>query len=690
MAKIPMGNFGNAMTQVQRIQMPQRNTGELANALSNSAQLAGQVAQQKDEAQREAELQAKRTELYHNQIAEQEAKVKIDDVLTKDMSEQVTLVKNDVANGVYDAKTGDEALRAWSSEKYKQLENEMPLHAQQQLKQYWDGNVNQQTTSLLPLQLRADAQKSVALVDRATDIATRYDRAKGREYLQTYLGTAQMSEAEKSERLQKYDTTRDILDIDDRITVALSNKDTQELQTLITDLDAGKYAYLDGPTAQQKKTQALSRIDAINTQVKAEENKRVQDAGKFFNEFKSQVLTGRMLDDDYRNNVRDAVRGTEHEADFTFYDKQSANFQSFSRKSTSEQAKLISQQKANMKNSTTSDAVTEQKILGVYESLYKEKLANIKANPNQAVKEVGLEVHSLTAVDLKTNPSYFIKNAIDNGSSQLALKDANLKLMPISAEDLPEVKKAFDEKNVDQKLSFIGGLIQQAQGMKDGRKVWGAILNQLGGDDRTYLLAGLAKSKNRKIGNQNLADTIMQGQALIKSGGFVIPSDLEGIFRERYGNLSQYGAFSDDFKKFQYSYAAMASGNGLIHKDKKDTSDVNTINKAFELATGGAYVQDAGWFSSFKNSNGDRIKSWKVPKPYGWTDDKFSAYIEKEYEQLSKQSGYSESELKGFRLAPYINKNSQDVAYELVNEAGKRVVGESGKPQLIIFQGVSR
>ena len=56
----------------------------------------------------------------------------------------------------------------------------MPGHAQQNLKQYWDTNITRQAPGFLPLQLRADAQKSVALVDRVTEIATRYDRKKGR------------------------------------------------------------------------------------------------------------------------------------------------------------------------------------------------------------------------------------------------------------------------------------------------------------------------------------------------------------------------------------------------------------------------------------------------------------------------------------------------------------------------------
>src|SRR5690606_4329658 len=123
-------------------------------------------------------------------------------------------------------------------------------------------------------------------------------RQAGREYLESNLATLNLSEADKQARIYGYESARDVLDIDGRITSAVENKDTASLQQLITEMDNGGFGYTDGPTLQQKKAQALSRIDAINKQVEVEENKRLQLAGKVLNDFKSQVLTGRALDDD--------------------------------------------------------------------------------------------------------------------------------------------------------------------------------------------------------------------------------------------------------------------------------------------------------------------------------------------------------------------------------------------------------
>jgi hypothetical protein len=670
MAKIPMGNFGNALPQTQRIQMPQSNIGQLGAAIGNLGNTANNIAQQKDQQQREQEESAKRLELYNNQIAEAEAKVKLDDVLTTEMSEKVTLLKNDVANGAMKAQDANTTLQQWSQERYKQLETELPGHAQKDLKQYWDTNITKQAPGFLPLQLRADTQKSVALVDRVSEIATRYERKAGREYIETNLANASISEAEKQERLYKYESVRDGMDIDGRITKAVSNKDTADLQALITDLDGGKYGYTDGPTAQQKKAQALSRIDAITKQNEVEENKRKNEAGKVFNEFKSQVLTGRALEDGYLADVGTAVKGTEHEADYQFYKDQSNNFQSFGRKSTSQMLELINQQKAKMKNSKTSDAVAEEKVLGVYEEIYREKLNTSKNNPNQIVREAGLQTHELTPMELKADPASFIKKVVDNGSSQLAMNDANLKLAPISVEDLPEVKKAFNEKSVDQKLSFIGGLIQQTNGMKKGRQVWGAILNQLGDGNQNYVAAGLAKQQGFKstLGRE-LSTSIVNGTQLLKNKQLVMPkeNDLRLEFNKYLGNTASGTDANAMYQTFKAVYADTMHERSMQHNSTDDSPDKDVLNFALAFTTGGIYTQPG----THRNYNGDKIKDWRVTKPYGWKDDQFESSVEAGYRKISHDTGIPVADLEGLRLQRSPTKSKKgELQYELLDERG--------------------
>lgn len=670
MARIPMGNFGNALPQVERIQMPQQSNA-IAQGLEGVSQAVGQYVDAKDKAQQEAELSAKRLELYHNALDEQEAKVKLDDVMTTEMSEQVTLLKNDVSNGAMTADAASQTFKKWSDERYKQLENDMPMHARQNLKNYWDANSTKQTPGFLPLQLRADVQKGVVLADRITDIATRYERKQGREYLETSLAGLNLPEADKQARLYNYEATRDILEIDGRISAAVENKDTASLQQLVTEIDNGGFGYTDGPTLQQKKNMALSRIDALNKQAEVQENKRVQVAGKLFNDFKTQVMTGRALDDDYVNNVGESVKGTEHEGEYQFYKQQSLNFGRFSKLSTSEQLKLINEQKAKAKNSKSADPATEEKILGVYESIYAEKLKTGQNNPNQLVAEAGIQVNTIEPAELKTNPKGAAQKIVDNATSQLALKDNNIKLAPISQEDLPNAKKAFDAMSVNDKLNFIGGLISESKGVQSGDAIFGATLGQLGGGDLSYIMAGVARMNNFKsTQGEDVATAIISGTQALKNKQLIMPKDdiLKQKFSEYVGNSASGNTANMSFAAFKSIYAHLTERNGYQHKDKDDFSK-EIMDSALSMSTGGVYDQ-----GNFKNVVGGKVKDWKVSKPYGMSDDRFEAILDEQYPKVARHYGVSVAELKTLKLKRVRERGQGNVIrYALINENGNEL-----------------
>lgn len=660
MALIPksQGRIGSQPTLQQHTPM----TG-----LSSIGKVVDGVLDERKRKQEEAEVSAKRVELYHNDLAKQEAKVKLDDVMTREMSEQITLLKNDVSNGAMNADQANKTFNEWSKARFKQMQNELPWDSMHELENYWTENATRNATGFLPLQLRADAQKGVVVADRATEIATRMGREEGLQYLKEKLEVLNLPEPEKQQRINTYHTSRDVLDIDGRITSAIESKDTTDLQSLVKELDEGKFSYLGGPQAQQKKAQILSRIDAIEKQVQVEENKRVQLAGKVLNDFKSQVLTGRALDDDYIQSVSDSVKGTEHEAEYNFYKSQSNNFQKFSRLSSAEQLKRINEQKAVMANSKSADAVNEEKVLKVYEDLYKEKTETLKTNPNQAVREAGLQTHSLNAGELKSNPKSFAAKVLENGVSQFALKDDNLKVKPISAEDLPEAKQAFDSMGVNQKLDFIGSLISESKGVPKGSQIWAATIKQLGGDDNSYLMAGVARANNyRSRDGEDVAAAIISGTQALKNKQLIMPKDdlLKAEFNKYVGSTVSGGTANMTYAAFKSIYAHLIERNNYIHDDNKTIDDdaKSFINTALSLATGGVYSQKVEYGNQ---------KTWKVSKPYGMDDDRFERILDTRYAAISQKYQISESELKDLRLRRESQRGPKgQVRYALINERG--------------------
>lgn len=670
MAKIPVGNFGNAMPQVQRIQMPQDQSGQmLAGALQNISNSTSQLAQKQDEQQRQQEVSAKNLELYNNQLQAKEGQLKLDETLTGDFSDKVSEIKNRVGNGEINAKQADEELNTWSSERFNQLKTDLPGHAQQDLQRYWDSNVNRQRSAFMPLQLRADEQKGAVLGERYFDVSTRMNREEGKNYLLQNLSSLSIGQAQKESMILKYETTRDMMEVNNDITNAISSNDISALETTAANLKDKKF--LDGSVVQKYRTEIASKIATLQQKQQVNENKRLNEAEKITNGFIQSVFTGQSLSLEYQNNVEQAVKGTPSEAEFHFYKKQSSDFIRFSKLSTNQQLAEINQRKVNQKNSSSADPVAENKILSTYQSIYDRKLQTVKEDPTQALREKGIQLPEVNALDMKVSPAQFAHNIVTIGSYQVAQRDTetNATIKPIPNEVLSDAKKSWEEATPNQKIDLISNLISQSRGIKKGNHIWGAAIGQLSNGDQAYTMAGLARLKNfRSDAGLDVATAIVAGKQALKNKQMIQPKDvlLRQKFNEYVGQSVSGETANMTYAAFQSIYAYLTEANGQQHKDadeyKKDIGDT-----ALSLATGGTYSQDG----NFRDINNRSIKDWKVSKPYGMSDSRFESFVLKGYLEISKMTGISVNHLKDFRLKrrdePDKNGN---LIYLLLNERG--------------------
>ncbi|AVF45254.1 methyl-coenzyme M reductase [Acinetobacter nosocomialis] len=644
------------------------NTG-----LAEIGRSIGGAIQARDDQQRQQEVTAKNLELYNNQLAEKEGKLKLDESLSTDFNDKVVDIKNRLGNGVITTQQADEELNTWSNAKFSELQNSLPGHAQEDLKKYWDSNVTRQRTSFLPLQLRADEQKGGVLADRFFDVATRMDREAGKEYLLKNIVGLPLSEAQKNELTNKYETTRDITDINSRITTAIAQNSVEGLQEVATGLK--DYKFIDGSAVQKFQTEIQSKITTLQQRQQVQENKRINEAEKVVNEFIQSTLTGRPLDLKYQNDVEQAVKGTPSEAEYQFYKKQSADFMRFQGLTTDQQLAEINSRKAKMKNSSSADPVAENKILATYQSIYDNKLKTAKENPTQALREKGIELPEVNPLTLKVNPSDFAKNIVTIGSYQVAQrdKDPNATIKPIPNEALPAAKQAWEAASVDQKLNLISSMIEQTKGVKDGVKIWGAALGQLGGGNSNYVMAGVAKANGyRSTEGRELANSIVIGTQLLKNKQLIMPKedDMREAFNKYVGQTLTGTNANNAYEVFKAVYADTMNERGFSHSSKDEAPNKKILNTALGMATGGVYTQP----TSFRNYRGDKVSDWKVTKPYGITDDAFEAQLEKGYQTISKQTGISVNNLKEFRLRQGKPSSTGAIQYDLINERGQQLV----------------
>lgn len=689
MARIPMGNFGNAMPQVERIQMPENQSGQMiANSLQNAGNTISQIAQKRDEEQRQQEITNKNIELYQNKLQTQEAQLKLDESLTTDFSDKVADIKNRVGNGDINAQQADEELKTWSADKFSQLKTELPGHSQQELQQYWDSNVNRQRGSFFPLQLKATEQKGVVLSDRYFDVATRMGREDGKNYLLQNLSTLPLSQAQKENLALKYESTRDIIEVNKSITDAVAANDISALEQTATGLKDKKY--LDGTTVQKYQTEITSKISALQQKQQVNENKRFNEAEKVTNQYIQAVLTGQSLSLEYQNNVEQAVKGTPSEVEYQFYTKQSSDFIRFSKLTTSQQLAEINKRQAAQKNSSSADPVAENKILSTYQQIYDNKLKTNKENPTQALREKGIQLPEINAAEIKVNPAQFVQNVVTIGSYQVAQQntDSNATVKPIPEESLPDAKKAWNEAGVSQKIDLIGNLISQSKGIKGGEKIWGSALGQLSNGDQAYVMAGVARMNNyRSDAGLDVATAIVAGKQALKNKQMIQPKDdvLKQKFNEYVGQSVSGATANMTFEAYKSIYAYLTETRGQQHKDADDYKE-EIGNTALSLATGGTYTQDG----NFKDYTNRGIKDWKVSKPYGMTDSAFEAKIQSGYKTISQQTGLSVNDLQNFRLARSGTRTAQnELLYDLINERGQPLVVK-GNIWRVRLQGVTK
>lgn len=669
MAKIPMGDFGNALPEVQRTQLPQSNIPDLANALGNAGQVATSYAQQQDHEQRQQEVANKVAELNNNKVAEQQAQLHVDEAYSTKFNDAYADIKNRVGNGTMSAQQANTELTQQSDDIFKTLEPNIPLASMNSLRDSWNSSVNKSRASFAPLQIKADEQMQHEQLDQASQVYGRYaDPLEGQQKFDTYVSRLSIPEAKKAEARTQFRTTQEYNGVQSAITDATASQDISQLSAIESSLS--DKTYLKQEQVNNINKQILSVRTSIQNKADAEEKRRVTESGKVMSDFKIQVMSGLPINDGYIANVKSAVGGTPNQDEFDFYNKHYDNIQKFSTLSAVDQQKTLDTYAQELQTNKTSNPAELKKILGVYTELYQHKKTQNENDPNQSASLKGLEVKPTTAMDLRVNPNNFITGAVHNGVNLVSMQgtDGTIKVLPISPADLPNAKQEWEKKDATQKLDFIGNLIGQTKGVPNGNKIWGAVLGQLGSKDNIYVSAGVAKMNNfHSTDGVDVATSILRGHELMASKNYYMPKedDMRSKFNAYVGQTVQGGASDQQYAVFKSIYADLANQTGNVHGAKDETPNKQVLNSALNLATGGVYSQ-SGSFTRYLDGSS---KDWKVAKPYGMEDQIFENRINQGYERLAKNTNQPSSFFKeNYRLRMTDRKDKTGARiYELLN-----------------------
>ncbi|MGL2974817.1 hypothetical protein ACSVHO_00295 [Acinetobacter nosocomialis] len=216
-------------------------------------------------------------------------------------------------------------------------------------------------------------------------------------------------------------------------------------------------------------------------------------------------------------------------------------------------------------------------------------------------------------------------------------------------------------------------MIAQTKGVKNGAKIWGEALGQLGNGDPAYKMAGYARANNfRSDAGLDVATAIVAGKQALKNKQMIQPKDalLKEKFNKYVGQSVSGETANLNYAAFQAIYAYLTEARGQTHTNENEYKE-EIGRTALGLATGGVYTQSG----RFKDYTDRGISNWKVSKPYGMTDATFEAKIQKGYADISKATGMSVNDLDNFRLARSPTKAANgDLMYDLINERGRPLV----------------
>jgi len=665
MARIPLGNFGNVRPQ---------NTNAQASGAGAPYQAAAQVLSAGANLAGANYTNQLREQNIIDQIQERDERLKFVGISSKTAAD-ISLLDDDLTTKVNAGELNLEQSIQQRQDGVKAIKEryaaDVPQRFQKNFEQWADVTAYESSSKLAPVVQQMKQKENLLAVDETIDNALKVgDKAQFMALTTQALEASGLPSNIKQQRLLEAQTRWDKNSASTEL-IALSDAgDIEGINQKFSKEELIKnYPNLSAENILQFQESAGREADRIARAREVEEAKRINLAGQVFNDFKSAVLTGRALTPELQENTLAAVRGTEYEAEFQFYQQQSEKFGKFWKLSTSAQLAEINAIKAKLKNSESSDPQTEEKILRVYESIYSEKLNTIRNDPSQAVREAGVRVQPVTAVQMVANPRAAAASIVENGISQMSLKDANVSLKPIPAENLPEAKQAWNKLGVDGKLNMISEMIRGTRNVPNGPKIWGSALGQLADGDLSYVMAGVARMNNYKSENEaDVARSIITGNQLLKNKQFVMPKedDMRKAFNSYVGNAVTGTDANMMYSAFKSIYADMLNTRGLRHDKKDDRPIKEPLNDALEWATGGMYDQ-----GDFKNYVGGTIQDWKVSKPYGMKDDRFEASLEGMYRVIAKNNGVPVSELKRLRLRRAgVGKRTKSIAYELINERG--------------------
>ncbi len=596
MAKIPMGNFGNAMPQVGRIQMPQNQSGQMiAGALQNMSQVAQQQHEREKLAQEKQKIEQDKKD--KAELALQSSKVGADISVVDD---DLLLKMQSGAIAYDDAVVQRQKSLETIKGQYKDL---IPKQFEQNFNNYFEQHSYQSASKYLPIAQKSEQQQAIVKLKDMRENYLKNPNASEQEVwggLSLYAQSKNLPLAHVQDTFNEYKNNRAGNDVS---TFYLGNKsDNEKLNELSTpEAVIAKHPNLTQEQAVYWSGRVSSQIDQNNRAVALQKKQLEDDAKDAVNEMKADIETGLIPSEDVIKSRLARVKGTGKESEFVQYSGALVEVQQFMRLGADEREAYLSKKRSEAQNTAQDNAKDVSWKLSLLSKTHENMLGYEKNNSSLAYSiKTGQELTPVPTTSIIMGDPKAVaalsKNIKTIHASNI-IDGVNGSLNPLSTQQQQELKDYWGKAKPGDKLTLLTNLFTASAGNANASR---DMIKSIAGDSGAYRLSA---SLGRR-GLNDIAGQIVTGQDLLDKN--LVKVDDNALRASTANYLS--GVTSPgkpDFEiylesvKANYAYLLQKSGQVADSKGSilNKSIDEDLFHKAVLNVTGGKYTS-GGFFGS--------------------------------------------------------------------------------------------
>lgn len=601
MARIPMGNFGNAMPQVERIQMPQDQSGQM---IANSLQNVGNTLEQVNKEKINKEVEAKKTELLMNdQQYKQDTASYVQQ--SSNFGADIDLMDADITARIQSGTLATDAAvqeRQAALEKIKQqyMPN-IPSTRKMDFDRFIEKTSYQSASKYMPVALQAARSQGAAQLSEISDnlLKSSTSLEDGEKSIREFGISKNLPTGTVETAVNKYKNTSATNGANAWFNGSMDNN--EQLSKMTTAEDVLKaYPNLTQEQAIYYAHKSLTRIDQNNKAAEVAQKRIEADAKDSTTEMRQITETGIVPDDEKIQSLYGRVKGTKQEAEFQKLASNTVEVQKFMRMPPDARQSYLSKLESDAHSAPSDDP----KGLGFRLDLLKKANTNMLANEKN---NASLAYSIKTGQNLQVVPTTLIAQgdvaAIQTLSNNIKAIAASHQtdgvtgsLNPLSQQQQQEMQQYVSTANSAQKLQLGSSLFKASAGNANAAR---DMINSVFGDKNSIRWAISLNNRNLPV----IANQVVSGQDLLDKNlvklndnglNYQVTEYLKGIASP---GSPEYKVYFDSVKA-NYAYLAQKSEKLTDKSGKLDAKNIDPdlFDKAILEVTGGKFTS-GGWGS---------------------------------------------------------------------------------------------